>query len=127
MKHTTSFTPGDSVVVTSGPFNGLTGVVQSVAKDFINIAPSAEQDLKEVTKVEREHVEKFFRRGDCVKVLAGKNAGETGMVVKVDPKHQIVTLVSDLSQKSVTLDILSYLSSFLFILLLSRSMCLLHT
>lgn len=74
------------------------------ARDLVHLAPYfLESMMQELTKIERNLVEKYFRKGDCVKVLSGQHEGETGMVVKVDTKHQVVTLISDLSQKAVAL------------------------
>ena len=44
-------------------------------------------------------VRKRFKPGDHVKVMAGKNTGETGLVVSVT--DNVVTFISDMSMQEV--------------------------
>lgn len=92
--------PGDAVEIFEGDQKGMYGTVDSIANEVVQITPHADLDL-EGTKVEVQarSVRKRFKEGDHVKVMAGTNADETGLVVKV--QDDIVTFLSDLSMQEV--------------------------
>jgi transcription elongation factor SPT5 len=45
------------------------------------------------------HLQKYFKRGDHVKVIAGRYEGETGLIIRVEEKFVII--FSDLTQQEV--------------------------
>lgn len=92
--------PGDQVEIFEGDQKGMYGTVDSINNEVVQITPHVDLDL-EGTKVEVQarSVRKRFKEGDHVKVMAGSNADETGLVVKV--QDDIVTFLSDLSMQEV--------------------------
>lgn len=93
--------PGDMVEIWEGDQKGLYGSVDSVAKDQVYITPHEDLDLGAIKlQVSTSMVRKRFKTGDHVKVMAGSNIDETGLVVQV--KDDVVTFMSDLSLQEVT-------------------------
>jgi transcription elongation factor SPT5 len=91
--------PGDHVEVFEGEQSGVQGTVHSVALDIVTInATGVELDGQRID-VPARSVRKKFKAGDHVKVMTGKNADETGLVVAVS--DNIVTFLSDLSMQEV--------------------------
>ena len=92
--------PGDNVEVHEGAEKGLFGTISSIDGNEITIEPDAASDPhgKPFT-VPATHVRKRFQPGDHVKVLAGANADESGLVTHVD--GETVTFLSDVSQAEV--------------------------
>lgn len=90
--------PGDQVEVFEGEQAGVHGTVLEINGEVVTIAAS---DLNEGTKVDlpARSVRKRFKPGDHVKVMAGRNADETGLVVSV--AENIVTFVSDMTMQEV--------------------------
>jgi transcription elongation factor len=46
-----------------------------------------------------DHLQKYFKIGDHIKVIAGAHEGETGLIVKID--DEIATVLADSEQKEV--------------------------
>jgi transcription elongation factor SPT5 len=96
--------PGDHVEVFEGEQSGLHGVVLEVAQDVVKITASGVDMESQKVDVQARSVRKRFKPGDHVKVMAGQNADETGLVVSV--ADNIVTFLSDMSLQEVNLSIL---------------------
>lgn len=92
--------PGDHVEVFEGEQAGVTGVVDAMSGDVVTLElPNDALDGQKID-VQAKSVRKQFRAGDHIKVLSGKHADETGLVVKVE--EGITTFLSDLSMKEVS-------------------------
>lgn len=91
--------PGDHVEVFEGEQAGMHGVVEEVSQDVVTIsAVGVDIDGQRIDLPARS-VRKRFKPGDHVKVMTGKNADETGLVVSVT--ENVVTFLSDLSLQEV--------------------------
>eukprot|EP01119_Soliformovum_irregulare_P001937 TRINITY_DN1184_c0_g1_i1.p1 TRINITY_DN1184_c0_g1~~TRINITY_DN1184_c0_g1_i1.p1 ORF type:complete len:997 (-),score=365.73 TRINITY_DN1184_c0_g1_i1:156-3146(-) len=97
-KKKVKFVKGDVVKVIEGELKHLTGVVDSVIDDTVTIAPKHDE-LKDLLAFPASQLQKFFENGNHVKILSGKNEGETGMIVKVE--ENTVTIFSDLTGKEL--------------------------
>ncbi|KAH9468034.1 hypothetical protein Pst134EA_011655 [Puccinia striiformis f. sp. tritici] len=94
--------PGDHVEVFEGDQKGIQGTVGSIQSDNIIIKPDplAHPELKNAEiEVPANSLRKSFKPGDHVKVMAGQNTDETGLVIRV--REDVVTFLSDLSCKEV--------------------------
>ncbi|WVR08642.1 transcription elongation factor SPT5 [Kwoniella sp. DSM 27419] len=91
--------PGDQVEVYEGEQTGLYGTVETVTTDIISIKAVGGDVHGQIIEVPSRSVRKRFDVGEHVKVLAGKNADATGMVVEV--KGDVVTLMSDQGEQEV--------------------------
>jgi transcription elongation factor SPT5 len=91
--------PGDHVEVFEGEQSGVHGTVHSVAQDIVTITASGVELDGQRIDVPARSVRKRFKAGDHVKVMTGKNADETGLVVAVS--DNIVTFLSDMSLQEV--------------------------
>ena len=92
--------PGDHVEVFEGEQAGVHGVVESINLDIVTVNPVGSIDLEgQKVQVPARSVRKRFKPGDHVKVMSGKNADETGLVVSV--AGNIVTFLSDMSMQEV--------------------------
>ena len=49
--------------------------------------------------IKEKQLQKFFKTGDHVKVIAGNHEGATGMIVKV--QNNVITILSDTSREDV--------------------------
>jgi transcription elongation factor SPT5 len=96
--------PGDHVEVFEGEQAGVHGVVQLVAGDIVTITASGVELDGQKIDLPARSVRKRFKPGDHVKVMTGKNADETGLVVSV--ADNVVTFLSDLSMQEVGLFII---------------------
>ncbi|KAI0305112.1 hypothetical protein B0F90DRAFT_1156675 [Multifurca ochricompacta] len=93
--------PGDHVEVFEGEQAGVHGVVESIALDIVTVNPVGAFDLEgQKVQVPARSVRKRFKPGDHVKVMSGKNADESGLVVSVS--GNIVTFLSDMSMLEVS-------------------------
>ncbi|EPQ50819.1 transcription elongation factor Spt5 [Gloeophyllum trabeum ATCC 11539] len=92
--------PGDHVEVFEGEQTGVDGVVQSVEGDVVTIIANSMELENQRVDVPARSVRKKFKPGDHVKVMTGKNADETGLVVSVE--GNIVTFLSDMSMQEVS-------------------------
>jgi transcription elongation factor SPT5 len=91
--------PGDHVEVFEGEQAGVHGIVQSVSQDIVTISASGIELDGQKIDVPARSVRKRFKPGDHVKVMTGKNADETGLVVSVT--DNVVTFLSDMSMQEV--------------------------
>jgi transcription elongation factor SPT5 len=92
--------PGDQVEVFEGEQTGVHGVVDSIRGDIAVLrAKNIELEGQKI-EVPAASVRKRFNPGDHVKVMAGTNADETGLVVSVS--KDVVTIWSDLSNAEVS-------------------------
>jgi transcription elongation factor SPT5 len=72
---------GDRVLISTGEFQGLSGVIISVDASYANV----DIPLRGMTTmIECNHLRKDIRVGDQVKVLTGPNTNFTGWVVSVE-------------------------------------------
>ena len=92
--------PGDVVEVFEGEQTGLLGTVDSIAGETVTIKATHGELKGQRIEVPGRSVRKNFKPGDHVKVMAGRNVDETGMVVSV--AENIVTFLSDLSLLEVS-------------------------
>ncbi|KAI5824061.1 transcription elongation factor Spt5 [Schizophyllum commune Tattone D] len=93
--------PGDQVEVFEGAQAGLQGMVEEIRGDIITISAGVGSDVEgQKIEVTARSVRKRFKPGDHVKVMAGQNADETGLVVSVS--DNVVTFVSDMTMKEVS-------------------------
>ncbi|KAG8839542.1 transcription elongation factor spt5 [Serendipita sp. 400] len=97
---TMSFQPGDHVEVFQGEQVGARGVVDSVIGDVVLIRGEGLELDGRLMEVPSKHMRKVFSPGDHVKVMAGVNTDETGMVVSVN--GDLVTFLSDLTETEIT-------------------------
>ncbi|KAK7036689.1 transcription elongation factor spt5 [Paramarasmius palmivorus] len=91
--------PGDHVEVFEGEQAGVHGVVEQINQDVVTITPVG-LDIEQKVDLPARSVRKRFKPGDHVKVMAGKNADETGLVVSV--ADNVVTFLSDMSMQEVS-------------------------
>ena len=92
--------PGDHVEVFEGEQAGVHGVVDLISPDVVTIiAVGIDIDGQKAVLPARS-VRKRFKPGDPVKVMTGRNADETGLVVSV--ADNIVTFLSDMSMQEVS-------------------------
>ena len=92
--------PGDHVEVFEGEQAGVQGVVNAIDGEVV-VIDSGDMALDgQKIEVPARSVHKRFKPGDHVKVLSGKHADETGLVVKVE--GGVTTFLSDLTQNEVS-------------------------
>jgi transcription elongation factor SPT5 len=97
--------PGDHVEVFEGEQAGVHGIVEAINMDIVTVNPVGTFDLEgQKVQVPARSVRKRFKPGDHVKVMSGKNADESGLVVSVS--GNIVTFLSDMSMQEVGLSCL---------------------
>ena len=88
--------PGDQI---EGEQAGLHGVVEEVAQEVVTITAHGLEIDGQKMEIPARSVRKRFKPGDHVKVMAGQNTDETGLVVSV--ADNVVTFVSDMSMQEV--------------------------
>ncbi|KAK4046811.1 transcription elongation factor spt5 [Microbotryomycetes sp. JL201] len=92
--------PGDHVEIFEGDQKGIYGTIESIVNEVAQITPDPSFDLgDQKLEVQAKSMRKRFSQGDHIKVLTGSNAGETGLVVRV--QNDIVTFLSDITQEQV--------------------------
>lgn len=94
--------PGDHIEVFEGDQKGIQGTVHSIANDIVTVDPSPllHPELRGAQiEIPARSLRKNFKPGDHVKVMAGQNLDETGLVIRV--REEVVTFLSDLSCKEV--------------------------
>ncbi|KAF9078067.1 hypothetical protein BDP27DRAFT_1310713 [Rhodocollybia butyracea] len=105
--------PGDHVEVFEGEQAGVHGVVEEISGDVLTITASGVDIEGQKIDLPARSVRKRFKPGDHVKVMQGKNAGETGLVVAVSDASAnsgsdnsagggVVTFLSDMSMQEVS-------------------------
>lgn len=106
-KHVTAsiLVPGDKVEVFDGEQSGLFGTVETVATDVISIRADGGEIHGQIIEVPTASVRKRFDVGEHVKVLSGKYANVSGMVVAVAGEK--ITLTSDQGEQEVRIFVLS--------------------
>lgn len=92
--------PGDHVEVFEGEQAGVHGVVEEISQDVVTITASGVDLDGQKVDLPARSVRKRFKPGDHVKVMAGKNVDETGLVVAV--AESVVTFISDMSMQEVS-------------------------
>ncbi|KAJ3745541.1 transcription elongation factor SPT5 [Lentinula detonsa] len=102
--------PGDHVEVFQGEQAGLHGTVQEIHGDTLTIIALDPALHSQKIDLPARSVRKRFKPGDHVKVMQGKNTGETGLVVSVADtnnsrtmnENTIVTFISDMSMQEIS-------------------------
>ncbi|KAL6302286.1 hypothetical protein BKA93DRAFT_405442 [Sparassis latifolia] len=92
--------PGDHVEVFEGEQAGVHGTVHSIEQDVVTIEPVGVDFDGQRIQIPARSVRKRFKPGDHVKVMAGQNADETGLVVSVI--DNVVTFLSDMSMQEIS-------------------------
>ncbi|KAF8524357.1 transcription elongation factor Spt5 [Hysterangium stoloniferum] len=95
--------PGDRVEVFEGEQAGVHGTVQTITGEIVTLLAAGLELEGQNVKVEvpARSVRKKFKAGDHVKVMAGHNVDETGLVVSV--ADNVVTFLSDLSMQEASI------------------------
>ena len=80
---TSDFSKGDKIRVVAGDLTGINGQVVSMEIDtgFITFIPIGLEGFTSELKLEVKNVVKYFEPGDHVRVIDGRYAGETGLVI----------------------------------------------
>jgi transcription elongation factor SPT5 len=91
-------TKGDLVRVKDGELRDVLGIVDSVSVNHVIIRPKLE-DIKQKLSFPLDEVEKYFEQGEHVKVVAGRAAGVTGTVVRVEGER--ITILTDINYEEV--------------------------
>lgn len=94
--------PGDHVEVFEGEQAGIHGVVEEVSQEVVTITAEGLDIDGQKMEIPARSVRKRFKAGDHVKVMAGQNQGETGLVVAVT--ENVVTFISDMTMQEVRID-----------------------
>ena len=113
--------PGDHVEVFEGEQLGVHGVVESIANDVVTLRAMGVDIEGQKVDVPARSLRKRFKPGDHVKVMAGQNADETGLVVSVS--DNVVTFLSDMSLQEVCCQDVLNIKEDVPEYLLSRSPC----
>ncbi|KAH9474560.1 Transcription elongation factor SPT5 [Psilocybe cubensis] len=92
--------PGDHVEVFEGEQSGVHGVVDEIHGEIVTITAQGLDLEGQKMEIAARSVRKRFKPGDHVKVMAGQNADETGLVVSVS--ENVVTFVSDMSMQEIS-------------------------
>ncbi|KAF8957531.1 hypothetical protein BDZ97DRAFT_1906781 [Flammula alnicola] len=92
--------PGDHIEVFEGEQAGVHGVLDEIAGDVVTITAQGLDLDGQKMEMPARSVRKRFKPGDHVKVMAGQNADETGLVVSVS--DNVVTFVSDMSMQEIS-------------------------
>eukprot|EP00750_Incisomonas_marina_P006055 INCI14297.1.p1 GENE.INCI14297.1~~INCI14297.1.p1 ORF type:complete len:1030 (-),score=253.03 INCI14297.1:126-2837(-) len=100
---------GDRVVVAHGELARMDGTIVSIEKGTlgksdtqIGVRPSAARFGTAVWKFLPMELRKQYKVGDHVKIRVGRDAGESGTIIKIDAtdvENQIAVLLSDLSKQ----------------------------
>ncbi len=76
--------PKDQVEIFEGEQAGVYGTVKAINNEVITIQLEHEDLMDQIVEVPARSVRKRFKPGDHIKVMSGKHADETGLVVKVE-------------------------------------------
>lgn len=85
--------------VANGELVHLTGVIIGIDGEKIRMMPNHE-DLKEPIEFTASELKKHFKIGEHVKVIGGRNEGETGLIVYV--QENTATILSDLTMDEIS-------------------------
>lgn len=96
---THNFIPTDVVEVCQGELIHLTGTIIGIDGDKVRMMPNHEE-LKEPIEFMASELRKHFKVGEHVKVIGGRNEGETGLIVRVE--DNIAIILSDLTMEEIT-------------------------
>jgi len=78
--------------------------------------------LQETLVFKEKQLQKFFKTGDHVKVIAGNHEGATGMIVK--NQNNVVTILSDTTREDVSSLVLYHLVSMMaFVFYICLKIC----
>jgi transcription elongation factor SPT5 len=91
--------PGDHVEVFEGEQVGLDGIVESIRDDIVILKPRLPDMEDQKIEITASSVRKRFKPGDHVKVMAGRNVDESGLVVAVN--GDVISIWSDVSAQEV--------------------------
>ncbi|GAW07474.1 transcription elongation factor spt5 [Lentinula edodes] len=115
--------PGDHIEVFQGEQSGVHGIVQEIQGETLTITALGLDLEGQKIDLPARSVRKRFKPGDHVKVMQGKNAGETGLVVAVSDtgstpstsnvnanlengekrrENTVVTFISDMTMQEVS-------------------------
>lgn len=94
-----NFIPGDVVEVCQGELIHLTGTIIGIDGEKIRMMPNHEE-LKDPIEFLASELKKYFKVGEHVKVIGGRNEGETGLIVRVE--DNIAIILSDLTMEEIT-------------------------
>lgn len=89
--------PGDRVEVLSSELVGLHVVVEDIDADILTLTALGTDLRSQKFDISVHRVWNMFKPGDHIKVMVGKNAGETGLVVSVN--EDIVTFLGDMNMR----------------------------
>jgi transcription elongation factor SPT5 len=94
-----SYQKGDLVRVVEGDLKRLIGIVETVHDDVVTIKPANIREDVELESVQLPitSIQKHFKKGDHVKIIAGTFAGETGMITQLE--GNVVSIFSDLTKQ----------------------------
>lgn len=94
-----NFVPGDIVEVCQGELIHLNGTIIGIDGERVRMMPNHEE-LKEPMTFMANELRKYFKIGEHVKVIGGRNEGETGLIVRVD--DNVAIILSDLTMEEIT-------------------------
>lgn len=95
-----TFIQGDKVKVTRGDVKGLTGTVHTASDGIVCIIPHVEELCDKKYEFPVDELSKFFEVGDHVKVIAGRYAGITGMIVATEDTS--ASIICDVTKNVIT-------------------------
>ena len=93
-----NFVQGDVVEVCHGELIHLSGTIIGIDGDKIRMMPNHEE-LKEPIEFMASELKKYFKVGEHVKVIGGRNEGETGLIVRVD--ENLAAIMSDITMEEI--------------------------
>ncbi|KAJ8456143.1 hypothetical protein ONZ45_g18810 [Pleurotus djamor] len=105
LSHLASFpppTPGRLVQVTSGPYKGLNGLIESLGDEHAIFQPS--DQCTQLLDVACRSVARDYTVGDHIKVVEGLHKGTSGFVVKNDLWQLEIFVKESMSMVSVCTD-----------------------
>jgi transcription elongation factor SPT5 len=91
--------PGDHVEVFEGEQSGIHSIIMEIVEDIVTISAVGVDIDGWMVDLPTWSIRKRFKSGDHVKVMTGRNADKTGLVVSV--ADNVVTVLSDMSMQEV--------------------------
>ncbi|XP_065199636.1 transcription elongation factor SPT5-like isoform X2 [Planococcus citri] len=83
------FSAGDNVEVCQGELIHLQGKILSIDGSFITVMPK-HNELKTPLEFQACELKKHFKMGDHVRVISGRNEGDTGLVIRAEDNRTVV-------------------------------------